>query len=253
MNLELDMPFGKAEIKEAYLRGEEVRLFLVEGTQESATYLHPLIKNELVFPYTKVFASLFSREMGACDVLMLGGGAFSVPKYLISHFPQVRMDVVELYREVYEMALDYFFLDELYEEYHLMENRRLQVFLEEGLHYLKACTKTYDIIYDDAYHGILPDSGLLSYEATVLMKKRLKEGGLLAINMIGALQGSSSMRALLSEEVLKRVFRNVELRQNMEIPPDLPSQNLILLGSDAPLPPTRMLLPNDLSEDWAEH
>ena len=130
---------------------------------------------------------------------------------------------------------------------------RLQVFLEEGLHYLKACTKTYDMIYDDAYHGILPDSGLLSYEATVLMKKRLKEGGLLVINMIGALQGSSSMRALLSEEVLKRVFRNVELRQNMEIPPDLPSQNLILLGSDAPLPPTRMLRPNDLSEDWAEH
>ena len=91
MNLELDMPFGKAEIKEAYLRGEEVRLFLVEGTQESATYLHPLIKNELVFPYTKVFASLFSREMGECDVLIVDAAHGRMVKELKKRYAPVSL------------------------------------------------------------------------------------------------------------------------------------------------------------------
>jgi len=235
------MPFGHAEIKDSYWRGEEVRLLLIEGAQESACFLSPELRREPVFPYAKTFTSLLPSLDPQARLLMLGGGAFTMPSYVISHYPAMQMDVVELYREVYEVALDYFFLAELYMDYDLKKTRRLRVFLEDASHYIRHCGDTYDLVYDDAYQGILPDGKLLTYEAAVAIKKLLKPGGIFAINFIGPLQGMKSMGPILSRALLSRLFVNVDLRQTEYRDPQDTGQNLLLLASDEALPETLVL------------
>ncbi len=248
-----DMPFGHTEIKDTLLRGDEVRLLLIEGAQESAMYLAPELRREPVFPYVASFVSLLPSLKEDSHLLILGGGAFTMPAHIITHYPEMSVDVVELYRQIYELALDYFYLSELYTEYDLKKTERMRVFIEDAAHYIRHTKEKYDLIYDDVYQGLLPADSLLTYEAAVAMKNLLKRDGILCINFIGALEGIKSMRPLLSRAILSKIFLHVELRQTENREPGDPKQNLLLLASDGELPPTRIGGSGRYSANWKEY
>ncbi len=216
-------------------------------------YLAPGLRREPVFPYVASFVSLLPALKEDSRLLILGGGAFTMPAHIISHYPGMQVDVVELYREIYEIALDYFFLSELYTEYDLKKTLRLRVFLEDAAHFIRSAKKTYDLIYDDAYQGLLPADSLLTYEAAVSMKRLLRRDGILCINFIGALEGTKSMRPLLSRAILSKLFLHTELRQTENREPSDAKQNLLLLASDGELPPTRIVGNGRFSADWKEY
>ncbi|MBO6149303.1 MAG: fused MFS/spermidine synthase [Lachnospiraceae bacterium] len=219
-------------VQDCLYGGESVRLLLVNGTRESATYLLPGKRNEMVFNYMKHLNQVYEIVKGGCDTLLLGGAGFAYPKYYISHYPKSRMDVVELNSYMYELAMEYFFLKDLYRDYDLENNGRLQVFIEDGSQYLVRNEKHYDVIINDAYHGIEPDKGLISEDTTREIRRGLKMGGVYVANIITALKGSGAILGQKTMEVFKAVFPYVEAHPCEPNRNPTESQNIMFVASD---------------------
>ena len=103
-------------------------------------------KYELVFDYTKYYDLMFNSKTEIKNTLMIGGAGYGYPKYFISHFENLNMDVVEIDGQITEIAKEYFYLNDLINEYNLNENKRLKIITEDGRTYLNKNIKKYDAI-----------------------------------------------------------------------------------------------------------
>ena len=99
-------------IYEVIDNNEKIRVYEVDGGWHSAIYLSKDKRNELIFPYMKITADIFSNKQYN-DVLMLGGGMFSFAKYVLVHNTNTKIDVVEIDEMAIKTAKEYFFLDDL--------------------------------------------------------------------------------------------------------------------------------------------
>lgn len=96
--------------------GAPVRVLEQGGVWQSATYLDER-RMEPVFAYYRAFDHLFEAALSGGPevrrVLMLGGGGYAYPKYALTAYPDLAMDVVEIDPAIVAAARTYFFLDEL--------------------------------------------------------------------------------------------------------------------------------------------
>lgn len=191
--------------------GEEgkIRLFMYDGGVQSAVRIEKERRNDLVFEYMIRFGQMSSLHPCAKDVLVIGAGMFSYPRWLVAHDPDVQIDALDPDEEMLDYACDYFWLDELIEEYHLNENDRLNFIADEGRSYLEHCDKQYDIIINDAFNGLEPVPDLCTQEAMETVKGRLKPGGMYLVNLPGYSDIAESDYLKSSIETMKQVFSHV--------------------------------------------
>ena len=192
-----------------YFDGHRIRVYENDDGWHSATYLEPELRNELIFEYMKKFNLMFALPLDITDVLMIGGGAFSYPKYLLSHYPDIVMDVVEIDENTPETAKRFFFLDELIEQYDLENTRRLNIITDDGRHYVENNRKKYDVIINDAFTGLMPEFSLYTVEAARIVKTNLKEDGVLVANLPGFVKFEGSQYLQNTLRTFQEVFRHV--------------------------------------------
>ena len=211
--------------------GDSIRIMNVSGGHMSAAYLDPKRKYELPFPYTRAYDEAVGCFPYPPSCLMIGGAGYGYPKYLISHFPGTRMDVVEIDPEITRIARRYFYLDDFEREYNTKENKRLRIFHEDGRVFLNNTGNRYDIIMNDAFSGEVPTRQLATVEAARTIKERLRDGGVYATNVILSKRNVAFSRC--EYHTLSKVFRHVYV-----IPVsgrDEKNQNLMMLAADRPL------------------
>lgn len=179
------MNLDNVEMVEFTDENGRVRMFLVDGAMQSATYIDADRRNELNFEYMQAFAALSAYHPHAKDVLMIGAGMFSYPKYLISHDPHVRVDALDPDEEMFDYACSYFYLDELIRDYDLENSDRLNFIVESGRDYLEGTEKKYDIIINDAFDGFAPAVDLCTIQAAKLIHDHLNAGGMYLCNVPG--------------------------------------------------------------------
>lgn len=223
------------EVVEKTEEGEAIRLLLVNGARESATYIDKAHRNDLVFRYAVGFNDVFEINKNLKDCLLLGGAGFSYPKYFISRFPEKTLDVVEIDEVMVNVAFKYFYLDELYDEYDLYENERLKIYVMDGLKFLSTMLKSYDVIFNDAYISDSPAEGLMSYEAISLIKNRLTPGGIYVANMITAMAGESAYPLFSILANLKQIFKYTRFCKCRNDVPANEKQNCLIFASDSPI------------------
>ena len=223
------------EVVEKTEEGESIRLLLVNGARESATYTEKTHRNDLVFRYSIGFNDVFEINRNLKSCLLLGGAGFSYPKYFISHFPDKTLDVVEIDVEMVNIAFKYFYLDELFDEYNLYENERLKIYLMDAKEYLYTRHKTYDVIFNDAYISDLPAEGLMSYEALSVIKSRLNKDGIYVANMITAMAGESAYPLFSLLAYLKQIFKYTRFCKCRNDIPANEKQNCLIFASDSPI------------------
>ena len=76
--------------------GTPVRLVNVNGTFQSASYVSDDLWSELVCEYHRTMASIISDHGHVRSVLVIGGGGYSLPKYLVTHTKRMRVTAVEI-------------------------------------------------------------------------------------------------------------------------------------------------------------
>ncbi len=192
-----------------YADGRQARIYENGEVMHSAAYTEEGCHYDLVFDYMKTMNVMFDLSDDIHDILLIGGAGYSYPKYVISHYPEVRMDVVDIDPMAYETAKMYFYLDELIREFDLENNRRLIPVTDDGRHYLETAEKTYDVIINDAYNGIVPVVSLVTAEACRTVKDHLRENGMYVINVPGYKRMKKSKYMLDVIASLQTVFRSV--------------------------------------------
>ncbi len=208
-----------------------VRVLEIGGALQSATYLDDDRCYDLVFDYYKLYNHLFEANIPIQSMLMFGGGGYAYPKFIISHFPDICIDVVEIDPAITSLAERYFFLDRLIEEFETESTGRLGLFNEDGRAFLENCDKTYDVVLNDTFAGKQPALQLSSLEAMQLVKEHLSPGGMYLTNVVSSLAGPASRTLRLVCNTLACVFSNVYiLSAKRHLPNE--SENYIVIATD---------------------
>lgn len=174
---------------------------------------------ELLFDYNQRFLEIVESQRPG-RVLVIGGGAFTLPAELIKRFAGIKVDVVEIDPLLYDLAKRYF---------RAPEDKRLKVITQDGRAYIDATRGSYDLIILDAFNGYTIPRPLITIEAAEQYKRLLKRGGTLAVNFIASYK---SLRTTLAHE-LAATFGTVFPSTNI-VPADrsywtYAEQNLLLV------------------------
>lgn len=216
--------------------GDDVRVLNVSGGFESGTYLNESKRHELAFPYTRLYTDAVENGKRAGDnTLMIGGGGYSFPKFFISHYPGMTIDVVEIDGKITEIARDFFFLKELEQEYNTRENKRLNICEEDGRVFLNRCITKYAVIMNDAFSGDTPVRQLASLEAVKQIKDCLIDGGVYATNIVGNLKGLKRKFIVTELATIATVFPFVYMVKADESKKNETIHNYMIYASTAPL------------------
>jgi spermidine synthase len=146
----------------------------------------------------------------------------------VADYPTVIMDVAEIDPEVVVAARRYF---------GVQEGDRLQVSARDGRLHLRSTQEARDIILTDAYLKDKIPFHLATRDFFVLARDRLKAGGVIAVNLIGALDGPDSRLFRAIYKTVREVFSTVYV-----FPVDLARngsldqvRNIVLLATEAPV------------------
>jgi predicted membrane-bound spermidine synthase len=110
--------------------------------KQSAMYLDE--PSALALPYTRFFRLAEHFLPGMKRMLVLGGGGFSFPKYALEHYPDVRVDVVELDPGVTALAREHF---------ELKDHPRQRIVVADARTFLNRNRETYDVILCDTFNS----------------------------------------------------------------------------------------------------
>lgn len=192
--------------------GTPVRLLSVNGVYQSVCYTAPDLLWEPVCAYHRAFAEVLAGT-NLHRALVIGGGGYSFPKYLVAHTRRLLVDVVEIDPAITELARSHFFLDDLIEGRcgvgggpleggpvevpcdaegvaHVEQDGRLRLVEGDGWGYLKAQEAgLYDCIVNDAFSGKRPLGPMETGEGARRVREHLAPGGIYLANVRSALEG----------------------------------------------------------------
>lgn len=167
--------------------GRRVRI-LITNPDAAQSLMYTDNPSELVSEYTKFYDLAFHYKPDTQKVLMLGGGGYCVPRYLLSEKQNVSIDVVEIDPGITEAAREYFDLE---------DDDRLQIFHEDARTFLNRSEhgniEQYDAIFMDTFNSwtSIPFQ-MTTVETAERLRKFLKPDGVLIVNIIASLYGPKS-------------------------------------------------------------
>ncbi len=202
--------------------GKPARFLLQDTSNSAAAYLD---SDELVFDYTKYFGmySIFTPEVERA--LVIGGGAYSIPKALLTDLPDAHVDVSEIEPSLPELSKKYFRLE---------DNPRLTHYIKDGRRMLHDTDNRYDVIFSDVYHSMysIPPH-FTTTEFMQLASDRLTGDGVFIANLIGSLNPEGQSFIWSQVKTMQKVFPQVYVF-GVRSPVGNETQNIIVAASKNP-------------------
>lgn len=199
--VELDTAYSHVLILDSQEEsGKDIRTLKINNEFSSAMYLGSY---DLVYDYTKFYnlAEYFTPKIE--KALMIGGAAYSYPKYFLERYEDAKMDVIEIDSELTEIAKKYFWLE---------DSPRLAIYHEDGRTFLNRIDKKYDVIYGDAFSSVYTvPFQLTTQEAVKEMYNKLTDDGVIIVNVISSLQGDTSKFFHAQLKTYESIFEHVEV------------------------------------------
>lgn len=177
-----------------------------------------------IFWYTKQLAEVVQQTSARKDILMLGGGTFTLPQHMAVTYPTSHIDVVEIDPSLHEIAQQYF---------GYKDRANVTIIADDARTYSNRTTKQYDIIMVDVYSNIDVPFTFTTSEYGQAVHRMLRPGGVVMVNMVAGEQGGC--RDVLS--MLEAPYRQVFSHRALRFADGEPSQrkNIIALYSDRAL------------------
>ena len=168
-------------VKDKDPKGKTIQVMKVGNEYSSGMFLD---SDSLVFQYSPYYKLMFYFHPSPKKTLMIGGGAYSVPKYFQKIYPDIKMDVVEIDPGLTKIAERNFKFhpDEFVKPIHA-----------DGRIFINQNKTKYDVILGDAYRSLFSiPFHLVSKEAMIKMNDCLNDDGILIINILGAMEGKNA-------------------------------------------------------------
>jgi spermidine synthase len=199
--------------------GKPIKFMRINNESSSAMFLD---SEEPVFPYMNYYRLAEHFTPGFRSALILGGAAYSYPKYFIKRYPQATIDVVEIDPGLTQMARDYF---------RLKDDPGMNIFHEDGRTFLNRADHKYDVIYGDTFKSqyTLPWH-LTTVEAAGKTFEMLNEGGCAILNIISSLDGAASSFLRAELATYRAIFPYVYIFAVMDPNDLLTVQSTILIA-----------------------
>jgi len=169
----IDTPSAHYEISTMSYNSEPiVGLRTGPGGVQSAVYTDG--RDELVFWYTR-YAEKIIESQNPERVLVLGGGAFTLPEVLAKKLPNTTIDVVEIDPELEEISKKYFSYE---------EQPNVNLIFNDARSFVNTSKEKYDVIFVDVYGDSYVPFSLLTKEYGERINALLQPDGLVLMNAI---------------------------------------------------------------------
>ena len=256
------------------LRESSYYCIRVEDTQEEggamvkALYLDAMVHSFnsledptlLAYGYQRVFADVaayVAERHPSPRALFVGGGGYTLPRYLEETYPESRLEVIEIDGEVTRVAHDYLGLPPETGIVTYNEDARMVVpRLPRG---------EYDLVVGDAFNDLSVPYHLTTLEFNELARRLLKEDGIYVVNLVDRLHTGSFLRAYVN--TLRETYPYVNvLRENPSWDSD-DQYTYVVAGSFRPLSlsglreasagavrgqPSSYVMPEDFLKTWLD-
>jgi predicted membrane-bound spermidine synthase len=176
----------------------------------------------LLFDYNQRFLEI-AESIRPTSVLLIGGGAFTLPKALLERFHDIRIDVVEIDPLLPQLAEKYF---------DLPSDPRLNIVIGDGRDYINECRINYDLIIVDAFSKSDIPKSLLSIEAVREYNRCLTSDGVIALNFISRYHTHKTTLAHRLVATFQTAFSIVDLYPSDYHYDKRAEQNLVLVASN---------------------
>jgi spermidine synthase len=211
----------------AVVEDADTRYLRFDSSFQSAMFLRRPYATR--FAYTGYFELGFAYRPSARSVLFLGLGGGSAPKRIWRDFPQASAQVVELDPVVAQVARRWFALP---------DSPRLRVAVSDARTWLERHDRRFDLAAVDTFFSDGIPFHLTTREFVERLHSRLAPGGVVLVNVIGALEGDDSRLLRSLYRTYREVFPTVTLHpvwaQNGQDTAIV--RNVILVATDGPLP-----------------
>lgn len=214
-----DGVYERITIFDSTYKGHPTRFLMQDSSHSAAMFLD---SSELAYNYSKYLAlhELFTPQVNRA--LVIGGGAYSIPKALLQDLPQARVDVAEIEPSLPKLAQKYF---------KLPQDPRLTHYIEDGRRMLHDTPGRYDLIFSDVYHSLYSiPTHFTTLEFMQQVRDRLSPGGVFMANLIGSLDADGPSFVWSEVKTMQQVFPEVYLFA-VDSPGSMDTQNIIAVGS----------------------
>jgi len=213
-----DGVYEKLLIYDGEYKGRPTRFFQQDRSNSGARYLDT---DELVFDYTKYYAlyKIFNPQLK--KALIIGGGAYSIPKALLKEPGVELVEVAEIEPSLYDLAKKYF---------RLADDQRLTNHVIDGRRWLHDSQNRYDLIFSDVYYSLYSvPVHFTTEEFFKLAKSKLNDKGVFMANLVGNLDNRPPSLIFSEIKTFKAVFPNSYFFA-VNSPDIKATQNIIFLG-----------------------
>lgn len=213
-----DGVYEKITIYDDKYKERPTRFLQQDRSHSGAMFLD---SDELVYDYTQYYALYKILKPDVENALVIGGGAYSIPKALLKNLPEATVDVSEIDSSLFELAQKYF---------KLVETERLHNYTEDGRRLLHDTDKKYDLIFNDVYYSLFSiPVHFTTQEFFEIVKNRLNEDGVFIANLIGDLSQQRPSFILSEIKTFRTVFPNSYFFA-VNSPDKIETQNIIFVG-----------------------
>ncbi len=222
--IEADTQYNHVQIfeMEYWISGAPIKVMKVNDEYSSAMFPD---NDSLVYEYAWFYQLAEHFKPGFGKTLLIGGAAYSYPKYYLGKYPAAYIDVVEIDPGLTELAREHF---------RLQDNPRLRIFHEDGRTFLNNSPEKYDVILGDAFKSLMSiPFQLTTREAARRKYDMLEQDGIVIVNIIASMEGPASEFLHAEYVTYREVFPQVYIFacHDPEDPGLLQSISLIALKS----------------------
>jgi spermidine synthase len=200
------------------------RTLVLDGLRHS--YVDLAEPAHLEFSYTRRFADVLAElPPGPLDVLHLGGGGFTLPRYLAAARPGTRSTVLEVDPQIPEIGR---------ERLGLVTGPDLHVEVGDARTLIRSKPSgRYDVVVGDAFGSLAVPWHLTTQEMVGQVRRVLAPGGTYLLNVIDF---PPLAFARAETQTLLRSFAHVAVVAPFRVLDGSDGGNLVLVASDRPIP-----------------
>lgn len=221
------------EVVDMVYEGRPARVLFTNHHRAAQSGIATDKKPEPLFDYNQRFLEL-AKSLYPRNILLIGGGAYTLPIALTEALPKASIEVVEV-----DSGLDYI----AKKFFNLKPRKHLNIIHTDGRNYLESTTQKYDLIIIDAFIGTEVPYELLTVQAAIALQGHLAPNGTLAMNVIGTYYGRNmKVKNLLAAYSI--AFKYVHMHQADDSTTLSISQNFIVIGRNSEHIPYSMRTPS---------